>query len=395
MKILHVIPFFSPKYGGSVSSTYQICQKLAERGHEVTVLTTDLGFDKQYADALKKVQVVPIKSLFHLGLYIYSPQIKKWLTKNLATFDIIHMQNFRSYQNAMVVKKAKILGIPSIVQAHGSVLPFFEKHTLKKLFDFVWGNTILQNSQRVVALTEDELSQYRLMGVTNCKITVIPNGIDPDVYAPLPHYGLFKARHQIPENNKLILFLGRIHKIKGVDILVEAFSILKREIDNITLVIIGPDDGYRSELQQQINDLHIGDTVLFTDALYGLDKVSAYVDADVYVLPSVYEAFPITVLESWACGTPVVISDSCALSPTIVKEEAGIVVKRDPNEMGDAISRILSDDGLKVKITTRGRTLVEGDFNINSVIREIEACYLSVLHQGGINPKSLENELLL
>lgn len=375
MKILHVIPFFSPQYGGPVSSVYQICQKLTERGHEVTILTTDLDFDLQYAQSLKEVQVIPIKCIFHFGLYIYSPQINQWLSQNLSTYDIIHMQDFRSYQNAMVVKYGKQFKIPSILQARGSVLPFFEKRILKYCFDFVWGKKILDYAHKVIALTEGEASQYKVMRVPEEKIIIIPNGINLTAYRVLPEKGCFRKKYQIPSKNKIILYLGRIHKIKGIDLLVEAFYNIQKAMDNITLVIAGPDGGCRNELQTRAMEIGISNRVVFTGPLYGQDKLSAYNDADVYVLPSVYESFPNTVLEAWACNTPVIISESCALSPVITNEQAGIVVKRESDELCDAILQVFKEDTLRDLITARGKGLVEGEYNMENVVKQFEECY--------------------
>jgi len=377
MKILHVIPFFSPKFGGSVASTWITCRKLAERGHDVTVLTTDFHFDPAYAEQLDNVQVVPVTCLFHVGLYLYSPEIKPWLSQNLSKYDVIHMQNFRSYQNAIVSDYAQKLGIPYVLQARGSLLPFFEKRQLKQCFDVVWGKNTLHNAERMIALTNDEVIEYGKMGVPCDKIVIIPNGIDLTQYDCLPSKGMFRSKYRIPEGEKIVLFLGRIHKIKGIDLLVEAFSDITEEIPDVTLVIVGPDDGYLEELRKQVLQLDIAEKVIFTGPIYGQDKLTAYTDADVYVLPSLYEAFPNTVLEAWACGTPVVVTDSCAISTVV--QEAGIVVKRDSTELAEGIKKILLDDAFSKDCRRNGEALIKSVFNIDSVTTKIEDCYYQVV----------------
>ena len=380
MKILHVIPFFSPKFGGSVTSTWITCQKLAERGHDVTILTTDFYFNNTYAEQLDNVQVVPIPCLFHLGLYLYSPKMKAWLSQNLSKYDIIHMQNYRSHQNAIVSDYAQNLKIPYILQARGSVLPFFEKQLLKRCFDIVWGDKILDKAEKVIALTEDEVVEYSKMGVPRDKIVIIPNGIDLTLYNCLPSKGAFKSKYGIPQEEKIVLFLGRVHKIKGIDLLIEAFSTLFTEMPNVTLVIVGPDDGYLEELQKQIMQLDIAEKIVFTGPIYGEEKLSAYVDADVYVLPSLYESFSNTVLEAWACGTPVIVTESCAISTAV--REAGIVVKRDSTELTEGIKKILLDDTLSRDCCRNGEALIKNVFNIDSVTKKIEDCYCQVIRRG-------------
>ena len=83
MKILQVIPFFSPKFGGSVTVPYELSRELVKRNHEVTIITTDFGFDSQYAKTLQDagVNVIPFHCLANVGLFLYSPSIKVWLEK--------------------------------------------------------------------------------------------------------------------------------------------------------------------------------------------------------------------------------------------------------------------------------------------------------------------------
>lgn len=373
MKILHVIPFFSPKFGGPVTSTRMVCQKLAERGHEVTILTTDFCFDPNYVEQLENIEVVSIPSQFHIGLYLYSPKMKTWLSQNLSKYDIIHMQDYRSYQNGIVRNYAKELNLPYVLQARGSVLPFFEKKLLKHCFDIAWGEKILDDAKKVIALTEDEVAQYSQMRVPCDKIVIIPNGIDLTLYNHLPQGGVFRLKYGIPKEKKVILFLGRIHRIKGIDLLIEAFSNVIEEISDVTLAIVGPDDGYLEELQKQILRLGLAEKIIFTGPIYGWEKLSAYVDADVYVLPSLYESFSNTVLEAWTCGTPVVVTESCAISA--VAQHVGIVVKRDSNNLAEGIKRILLDDALSGYCCEMGKKLVKNEFNIESVVTKIEDCY--------------------
>ena len=129
-----------------------------------------------------------------------------------------------------------------------------------------------------------------------------------------PHKGSFKTKYGIGPDEKVILFLGRIHKIKGIDLLIDAFYELSKEMDNIRLVIAGPDGGFLDTLKKQAVALKIQEKIIFTGMIDTTDKLAAYVDAEVYVLPSRYEAFGLTVLEAWACGTPVLLSEGCRIS---------------------------------------------------------------------------------
>ena len=173
------------------------------------------------------------------------------------------------------------------MQAHGSVLPFFQKEKLKEIFDKQWGFDILHDANRAFALTEIEKEQYLKMGVSESKIEIVPLGINLEEYADLPEKGLFKYKYGIEENEKLILFLGRIHEIKGLDLLIKSFNEISS--DNVKLAIVGEDFGYKAELEKLILEFNLKDKVVFPGVLTGPDKIEALVDCDIFIMPSRYD----------------------------------------------------------------------------------------------------------
>ena len=380
MRILQVIHYLSPLHGGgSINVAYNLSKHLAERGHKVTIFTTDFELDNGYIQSLDGVRVVLFHCIANIGLMLISPEMKKLLKEEIRDFDVIHMHNFRSYQNVVAHHYAKKYGVPYILQAHGSVLPFFQKQRLKKLYDWVWGYRILKDASKVIALTKTEAEQYKKMGVGEDKIEIVPNGIDLSEYENLPKRGEFRRKYLIGDDKKIILYLGRIHKIKGLDLLVKAFANLLRKLDNVKLVIVGPDDGFLSALKRQIKDLKIGDRILFTGPLYDGDKLKVYVDADVFVLPSVYETFPVTVLEAWASGTPVIVTDKCGIANII--DKVGYVVEYDKDQLQSAIFKVLSDEGLRRRFGEEGRRLVREELSWDKVVLNVEKIYLSLIEQ--------------
>ncbi len=129
-------------------------------------------------------------------------------------------------------------------------------------------------------------------------------------------------------------------------------------MDDSKLVIVGPDDGYLPALKKLIKELKIEDKVLFTGPLYGKKKLEAYVDADVYVLPSIYETFPIAVLEAWACGIPVVLSDACGIARW-AGGKIGIVIPTDVERLKDALREVLMNNRrYKDKVKKTGTELL-------------------------------------
>ena len=379
MRILQIVPFFSPERGGSVIAPYYLSKYLAKRGHEVTIYTTDYQIDSDYVQSLEDVRVVPFHSIANIGMMLISPGVSSQLKKEINDFDVIHMHNFRSYQNIIAHHYAKKYGIPYLLQAHGSVLPFFQKQILKKLYDWVWGYRILRDASKVIALTNTEAEQYKKMGVNEDKVEIIPNGIDLKNYENLPPKGMFKQKYRI-NDEKIILYLGRIHQTKGIDLLVDTFADLSKELKDVRLVIAGPDDGFSSTLKKQIDDLYINDRVLFTGPLYGRDKLEAYVDADVFVNPRADEIFGLVFLEANACGTPLICSKGCGIA-NVIDGKTGFAVHNDKDQLQDVISKILSDEELKVRFGRKGKMLVRKEFGWDKIVRKVEKVYLSLIER--------------
>jgi glycosyltransferase involved in cell wall biosynthesis len=211
------------------------------------------------------------------------------------------------------------------------------------------------------------------MSIDQSKIEIVPNGIDMSKYENLPDKGIFRSKYGIQSNEKIVLYLGRIHRIKGIDVLIEAFSELIDKIERVRLVIVGPDDGFLPTLKAKIEELNIGQRIIFTGPLYGRDKLEAYVDANVYVLPSFYETFPVTVLEACACGTPVIVTDRCGISDIVSK--IGYVVKYDKEQLKEAIIVSLSDTGLRSRFEQESKNLIKEQFAWNTIVENFEEIY--------------------
>lgn len=381
MKILQVVPFFTPVRGGSVAVPYNLSKELSKRGHDVTIITTDFELNEEYAKSLDDVKVIPFKCTAKLGLFLYSPEMKKWLRDNIKNFDIAHMHNFRSYQNNVTHNYAKRFNTPYILQAHGSVLPAFGIQYLKKLYDLEWGYKILKDAIKVIALTETEAEQYKKMGVDENKIEIIPNGLDLSQYQKLPPKGSFKKKYGIEDNRKIVLYLARIHQNKGPDILVKAFAQLKKNVDlnNVVLVLAGPDDGFLSTVKSLIAQVGLNKNILITGPVSEEDKIAAYVDADIYVLPSRYEPFGITILEAYACGIPVVAPRIEGPKELVVDGVTGILF--DPcnvKHLGHTIAVLLNDKRAR-EMGLRAKRYVEENYSIEKVVDKLEKLYETVV----------------
>jgi len=376
MKALQIIPYFAPRWGGDVNVCYNLSKELNKLGHDVTIITTDFEYDPDYAQSLKNIEVIPFRRVAGLGLFLYSPGMKRWLRSNISKYDIVHLHDFRSYQNSISCKYAKKFNVPYVVQPHGSLPRIVEKKGLKQLYDVVWGNKALKNAGGVIALTTVEAKQAITMGVDENRIHIIANGVDLSQFEDIPRQGEFRETYNIPFDVRVILFLGRLHPIKGIDLLISAFKEVVKEIEDCMLIIVGPDDGSLPGLKTLVKSLNLYSNILFTGPLYGRNKLAAYRDADIYVLPSYYEAFPMTVLEAWAFQEPVIVTEHCAIKDLV--QDAGLVVRSDPCELAAALKEYLQHDTLRHYHGQNGYMKIHRDFSIQIITQKIEALYRNI-----------------
>ena len=388
MKILIVSDTFPPrKFGGVTTISYLLAKKLVERGHNVVVYTTDVGDSASSRLNVKDIEIINGLKVYYFKNISNSLAFKHRLflplgmtsaiKNSITNFDIIHFHGYRSFLGIIIHHYAKKYKIPYVLQAHGSILPSFQKQRLKKLYDVVWGYRILHDASKVIALTKTEAEQYRIMGVNKDKIKIVPNGINLSEYDYLPKRGEFRRKYGIRDNENMILYIGRIHITKGIDLLVKAFADLAKELNDVKLVLVGPDDGYQSVIEDYVRTLKVNDKVLFTGFVNNKEKIAAFADADVFVTPS-FLGFPVTFLEACACGTPIITTRN-GDELDWIHDRVGYVVEYNKEQLQDAMSKILRDEGLRRRFGEEGKRLVREEFSWDKVVKKVEEVYMGCL----------------
>ena len=383
MNILHVVTYFAPCFsaGGVVNAAYEIAKTQVENGHDVCVYTTDscqerIKLENNYnvdIDGIKVFYFRNISNSVKTKLTIDMPiSLIRYLKKTINNFDIIHLHEHRHSLAIATHRYAKKNNIPYVLQAHGSVLPFFQKEKMKEIFDKVWGFDILHDASKVFALTEVEKEQYLKMGIKQEDIEIVPLGINLEDYTDFPEKGKFKSRLNIDENDKLILFLGRIHEIKGLDLLIKSFNQISN--DNIKLAIVGGDYGFKGEVEKLINEFDLNEKVIFPGVLTGSDKIEALIDCDIFVMPSRYESFTTSGLEAMACSKPLILTKNNHIH-TWVKDSVGLVCEFDTDDLSNCIEKLLNNEKLCEEFGKTGRKLIEEKYNWNKVSKQIESIY--------------------
>jgi glycosyltransferase involved in cell wall biosynthesis len=298
------------------------------------------------------------------------------LERELRGVDVVHLHEFRSYQNAVVLPHLQRMGIPYVLTAQGGMPRIMGRLAPKAAYDRLVGQRILRHACRLHALNDLEQQQFLDLGVEPERIAILPNGVDLDEYRDLPAVNGFRGRYSIPSRAPIVLFLARVNKIKGVDFLVASFNEVRKCLPDAVLVIVGPDDGYLTEIKRQIQGLGLEGQVRFTGYLAGNAKLEAYQSASVYVLPSAYEMFAITLLESLACGTPIIATDRCGLADFVRHNDLGsIVTYGDVPGLRDEIVHILQTPAPAQARARAGREYVLANFGWEKIVEKWEALY--------------------
>jgi len=385
MKILQVCPIFlSETASGSSKVAYMISKELVRRGHSVTVFASDAmvgysrtqsGFEESDGIRIYRFRNVGFTFARRNKLFI-TPEMIHVLKKKITHFDITHLHEYRTFQNIVTVHYAKKHGVPYVLQAHGSLPRIHVKKRLKWIYDAFFGYRLLMDASKVISLSQTEALQYSSMGVPKEKIEVIPNGID--LYVNLPPKGSFKKKFNIPEDKKIILYLGRIHKIKGIDFLIKAYAYLLRNnnCNDAILVIAGPDDGYLSEAKELTRSLGISSSVLFPGFLKEKEKMSSYNDSTTVVYPSRYEPFGLVSLESAISSKPIMVAKGTPMSRVVEKGKFGFSVKYgDTEALAKLLELMIKDDALASEMGTRGRLYVADNCSLEKTVDKLERLY--------------------
>jgi len=345
MRILMGIPFLYPalSYGGAARAAYQLAAAMQELGHEVTVLTTDVWdsrsrYQNQGFEAPFTVIRVPnVSNTIAYYWQFYTPLgVLKHAERLLANADILHLITFRNLLNDLLARTAVKQKIPFLLTGQGTIPRIERFQWIKRCYDALIGWWQLKHASGYIAVSNAEFGSMRRFGLPQEKIRIIPNGVTE---IDIPVSGCFRKRWGIADEEKIILFLGKITPRKGVQHLVRAFAEIRNQA---RLVIAGNDMGYGPRIHRLSAQLQLKDRVLWTGLLDDRQKQEALHDADVTVYPSANEAFGLVPLESILAGTPVIVCDDDGCGEVIREVGGGDLVPwADPNALCDAILRRL------------------------------------------------------
>lgn len=389
MKILQIVSGFAPAWGlgGAVRLTYDLSIELAKKGHEVVVYTTDKAtlnqrLNPNTIEKIDGIEVTYFRNISNKYATLYnipnSPKLIFTMMNEISDFDIVHIHEYRTINGHFAAKIALFKNIPFIIQPHGSISVDVGNVPFKITYDVLFGLKLLSKADSLLALSDQERSIFQSLGLDDSKISIIPNGIDMN---PIHFkHRSFRKAYNIDEEAIVVLFLGRLHKIKGLDLLIPAF---KRVCDakkdrKMILILAGQgDNNYVIELKRLVKSLQIENNVIFTGPLYDEIKDSCFFESDIFVLPSYYDAFPIAVLEAAAHNLPLLISSKCGI-PEVKSGDFGIIIEPDIDSIFGGIIQLVDNPTLRMQIADSANKVVNKVYSIRKTGNAIEQLYKSV-----------------
>jgi glycosyltransferase involved in cell wall biosynthesis len=347
--------------GGPVVKVRSLARGLVERGHQITVLTADLGLGNHHEFKMRAkpcpwgwrseqdgVEVIYLSTMGHYRALTINPHVIGFCRGFLNDFNLVHIYGLYDLLGPAVSYFCRRQRIPYVIEPMGMYRPIVRSLRLKQVYFGLLGKRLVEGAQFLIATSEQEKQELIEGGIEGSRIVIRRNGVN--LPEKLPAQGMFRRQWGIAENAKLVLFLGRLVSKKSPDLLLEAFAHWKDKASNgkdAVLVLAGPDerDAFLSRLKSMANQFGLTESVRFTGPLYDEAKLQAYCDADVFVLPSQNENFGNTAAESAACGTPVIVTDRCGIAPFL--GQAGLVVSHDRADLERALAQMLSDPSLR------------------------------------------------
>ena len=398
MKIALVCPASLPatQFGGIVFLAVDLAREISEMGHNVTIYTTDLDFSNgpnkfnkklPRIEKFEKFLINRTHVWFSLKLFFVNTSMSKEIENDKP--DIIHTIGLRSFQSIIAWRVSKKLNIPLVVSDQGGLTthPFlaesgFFLKTLYKIQDFFIRKII--NDASVISVANEY--EQKIFSSLNKKsrIEIIRNGVN---LKKLVSKHNFKEKYQI--NSNFILFVGRFSKSKGIETLINAFSIVKNELkdSDIHLVIMGVDFGYQAEMEKLIKKLNLSEEIKVIKNPPRDDVISAYGESEFLVLPSQWELSPLVPLESFAFKKPVISTNSHGIPYTVQNNKNGILVEPENSlELSNAIVKLLNDSELREKLGLSGYNFVNEECNCVSMAKNSLKLYEDILEE-------MQNEL--
>ena len=373
MKVTHLIQSLDPKDGGPPNVAACHAASLASIGIDVALASLANPNDKQDIDSflhgfpgMDRVETHPT-----LRGSVGTAKLKELINET----DVVHLHGVWGPVLPTAARMARKANKPYIVTPHGMLNPWpLAQKKLKKQVAMLFRyRKMLLKASALHYLNTDE---HNLSGkaIPTESGVVIPNGIFIEQIDTAQASGLFRSSVPGLGDKPFLLYIGRLHHIKGIDYMMQSFEELAKVNNEIAMVLLGPDGGMKKKLASWITHRNYHQRVFLPGAVFGPMKHAALREAACFLLPSRHEGFSIAILEALANRCPVVISNECHF-PEIESAGAGYEIELDPKQISNALIDILSDGKRSIQMGANGRDLVASRFTWPRIAEQLRELY--------------------
>ena len=383
MKILMLTWEYPPRVvGGIARVVYDLSHRLIKDGHEVTVVTYREG-EAAYFEDDKGVKV------YRIDNYMINPNnFIDWIMQmnfNMVTkvnqiiaeqggFDVIHAHDWLVANAAKSIKNS--YNIPIVATIHATEAgrnSGIHDETQRYINDTEWMLTY-EATEVIVNSNYMKGEIQRLFGLPFEKINVVANGVNLNKFSGMDRDYTFRRRYAM-DNEKIILFMGRLVYEKGIQHLIAAMPKVLAGYHDAKLVIAGK-GGMIDELRAEADSLGLGDKIYFAGYLGGKDVEKMYKAADISVFPSTYEPFGIVALEGMLAERPIVVSDAGGLGEIVEHKVTGMKSYcGNPNSIADSILELLFNPELCDNIVKNAKIKVKENYNWQKIAQDTHFTY--------------------
>ena len=381
-----VVSHTDPSYGGLSSAVPRLSQSVAAMGGVDVSIAAFCAPSEQFRPAGfddDHLRFWPAAR----SPWLRSGHLRRQFRDALRAVDGVHIHGLWEASTALASRTARQLEKPYIVSAHGMLEPWaLANKRLKKLaYGLLIEKGVIAHASCLHALTRAEAGQYRDFGARG-PIAVIPNAVDvPEKLSE----DLFFARFPHLRRKRLILFMGRLHPKKGLDLLGKAWIQVGKLFPEAHMVLAGPDaEGTRAQLEALFRAEDLTNSVTFTGMLDGAMKWSALAAAEIFTLPSYSEGLSMGALEAMGAGVPVLVTRNCNM-PEVTSYRAGWEIAAKAEELTTALKAALRKQPFENKeLGSRGGDLITSRYNSRHIAAAMSEVYRYVLN--GIPPSTVE-----
>ena len=391
MRILHVISSIDFKYGGPSRFVLDLVLAQNKKGIEANICTVyQNDKEKKISSKYKfiKNKIFNFKVIL-LKQISFSLLFKKFIDNKIYTYDIIHIHGLYRFPTSYGAYKARKLKLPYIIRPHGSLDPYLYKQSshsliLKRLWEYFLDVPNIRNASGIHCTSNLEKNKINQLNIVpKAKLFVIPNFISDIFFKKKTKNLSFKNKIGFSNDDKIILFLGRINFKKGLDLLIPAFKKINNVFPNYKLLVVGQNN--ENYLEQVVLPLveknNLEDNFKYLPAIYGKELVQCYQESDLFVLPSYSENFGLTIFEAMACKTPVIVSNQIDLYSLIKRERLCLTCKCNVNSLSNKILYHIQN---KNKINTnklKAFSFVKRNYQSKKIIDDFKNKYEQIIRK--------------